>query len=315
MCWRKPYGLGFADPDDAFRRALAGGEGVGGGRVDVAPGPGGDDVGGVVGVGVAAEQVVGVVEGDEALGVLGGGEDGGGVVDADDRVQRGVEDEECAAEIADGVRSSLAGGDVLEKGALDGEGAAAERHLGLALGLDVGERAAEIVGDVGRVGGGADGDDGLGAGDLAGGGEHGGTAQAVADQDAWRQAALLEVGGGARQVLDVGAEVGVGELALAVAEAGEVEAQHGDAEACQALGDAAGGGDVLRAGEAVGEEGGGDGLAVGQVEPGGEHVARVAGEVDPLAAHGVCSVLLVLVGARHVGASCGNGSGRAVILP
>src|SRR3546814_7267035 len=53
---------------------------------------------------------------------------------------------------------------------------------------------------------------------------------------------------------DVGGEVGVGELPLAGAEPGEVEAQHGKAALRQASGDARGGEDVLVAGEAVGEE-------------------------------------------------------------
>src|SRR3546814_2194736 len=53
---------------------------------------------------------------------------------------------------------------------------------------------------------------------------------------------------------DVGGEVGVGELPLAGAEPGEVDAQHGKAALRQASGDARGGEDALVAGEAVGEE-------------------------------------------------------------
>jgi hypothetical protein len=42
--------------------------------------------------------MVGVVERDEALGVFGGGEDGGCIVDADDLVARRMEDHERALE-------------------------------------------------------------------------------------------------------------------------------------------------------------------------------------------------------------------------
>ncbi len=59
---------------------------------------------------------------------------------------------------------------------------------------------------------------------------------------------------GRDQIGDVGGKGGVGKLALARAEPGEVEAQHGDAERGQALGDALGGVDVLAAGKAVGEQ-------------------------------------------------------------
>ena len=46
----------------------------------------------------------------------------------------------------------------------------------------------------------------------------------------------------------------MGEIALAGAEAGEIEAQDGDAVTRQPFGDSAGREDVLRAGEAMGEQ-------------------------------------------------------------
>src|SRR3546814_5647367 len=53
---------------------------------------------------------------------------------------------------------------------------------------------------------------------------------------------------------DLGGEVGVGEVALAGAETGEVEAQYRKAALGKAAGDARRREDVLAAGEAVGEE-------------------------------------------------------------
>jgi hypothetical protein len=90
--------------------------------------------------------------------------------------------------------------------------------------------------------------------------------------------------GGLHEVLDVGAEVGVGEIAPAGAEAGEIEAQHRDAVACQLLGDAAGREDVLRAGEAVGEQREGARLAFRQFEPACQRGALRAGEGELLEA-------------------------------
>ena len=86
--------------------------------------------------------------------------------------------------------------------------------------------------------------------------------------------------GGAHQVLDVGGERGVGELALRRAEPGEIEAQDRDAERGQLGGNVAGGDDVLRAREAVREQRIGAHRARRQIEPRGELVAEAAGEGD-----------------------------------
>ena len=88
------------------------------------------------------------------------------------------------------------------------------------------------------------------------------------------------------QVADVRGEVGRGELALAGAEAREVEAQHRHAHPRQVGGDAARGQQVLRAGEAVGEQGVGADRPVRQVEPRGPKGAGVAGELELLDAGG-----------------------------
>ena len=51
----------------------------------------------------------------------------------------------------------------------------------------------------------------------------------MTNQQLGRIELLLQVAGDLEQVRDVGREVGIGEIALAVAQAGEVEAQHRDA--------------------------------------------------------------------------------------
>jgi len=76
----------------------------------------------------------------------------------------------------------------------------------------------------------------------------------VADQQTRRHAARPQVIGGGNQVPQVRTEIGVGKVAVAGAEAGEVEAQRGDAACGEAGGDAARRNHVLAAGEAVREQ-------------------------------------------------------------
>ena len=69
----------------------------------------------------------------------------------------------------------------------------------------------------------------LASGICAGGGQNRGAAEAVADQDRGRFSGLAQMVGGPHEIGDVGGEGGVGEIAFAGAEAGEVEPQHRDA--------------------------------------------------------------------------------------
>ena len=105
--------------------------------------------------------------------------------------------------------------------------------------------------------------------------------RAMADEELRRVARRAQECGRRNEVGDVRAEVGVGELALALAEAGEVEAQHRDPSGGQGLGDPGRREDVLRAGEAMGEDSKGARRSDRQVEPGGEHRAVVAGKLKP----------------------------------
>ena len=227
--------------------------------------------------------MIGLVEGDEALGVLGRDEDGTSVVDGDGLVERRVEDQERLAQAGDTLGQALTL-DILQELLLDAEGPAGEQHLGLAGPFDLVPRAGEVVCHMGRVGRGTDGRHRLGVGDVAGGSQHSSATQAVADQDGGGAVVVPEVVRGGHQVGNVGGEVGVGELALAMAQAGEVEAQHGNAVARQTLGDAGGGEDVLRAGEAVGEERIGADGPLRPIEPRGELAAVAAWKSDLLAA-------------------------------
>ena len=98
-------------------------------------------------------------------------------------------------------------------------GPAGERDFDLALLADVLDAILEQAGDMGGIGGRGDGDDGLGLGNLPGGGQDRGAAEAVADQDRRRLSGFAQMIGRPHQIGDVGGEGGVGEIAFAGAEA------------------------------------------------------------------------------------------------
>jgi hypothetical protein len=116
--------------------------------------------------------------------------------------------------------------------------------------------------------------------------EHRGTAQAVTNEERRRPVRRAQVRGGGEQVGDVGGKVGVGELAFARAEAGEIKAQAGDATRCQLLRDARGSEDVFAAGEAVREERVRRRGLVGRIEARRELLAAAAGEGDAFGLQG-----------------------------
>ena len=98
----------------------------------------------------------------------------------------------------------------------------------------VGEHSRDVRGGSGR----ADRRDCTDLGDLGRGREHGSPAEGVADQQLGCLVLLAQPRCGGDDVVDVRAEVGVRELALAGAETGEVEAQDAEARPGQLGGDA-----------------------------------------------------------------------------
>ena len=101
---------------------------------------------------------------------------------------------------------------------------------------------------------------------------------------------------GCDQVGDIGGECGVGEFAFARAEAGEVEAQHGDAERGQGFGNTLGGVDVLAASKAVRKQRVGARLALGAVEQRGKILSAGVGKIEAFSRH---ALLRSTAGARH----------------
>ena len=227
------------------------------------------------------QQVVGVVEADETLGVSGGQEDPGGVVDPHDLVDGRMQNQQ---RLAHGVNRRLQPMplDIFDELPGHGEAAAAELDHGGPVGQGILRRGADGLEHMRRVGGSADDDDGSGFRDVLGQGQDRRPAQRMADQHGRRLIMRPQIVDRGRQVGDVRGEAGVGELALAAAQACEVEPQHRHPDPREVGGDAAGGQYVLRTGEAVGEEGVAAHRPVGQLQPGREARAGMAGEAHGL---------------------------------
>ena len=130
-------------------------------RFDIAFGPGGDDVGDIGGIALVAEQMIGAGQRHETLGMLGGDEDIGGVVDPDGVVGRRMHDQQRLVQFGD-MRHQAMLGDVVEEFALDVKRPSGELHFDLALRADVLDPILEQMRDMGGIGGRGDGDDRLG---------------------------------------------------------------------------------------------------------------------------------------------------------
>ena len=172
-------------------------------------------------------------------------------------------------------------GDVVEQRAANTERPAVERDLDLALAGDLGDAVAEQTGDVRRIERRIDRYHGARLGDAVRGSEHRGAAETVTDQDRRRRQRLPQMIGGSDQIVDIRGESGVGELAFAGAEPGEIETQHGDAVKLQALGDVVRRPVVLAAGEAMREQRDRARRAIGPVEQRGKLLTLGVRKIEP----------------------------------
>ena len=209
--------------------------------------------------------------------MFGGDEDPGRVVDVYDGVARRMHHHQRLAETlhrgADFLRP-----DVVEKLLLDPEITAGDADPRVAFRVDFLERVLDQAQDVVRVEGRSDGRDRGRLGDPRSRGEHRRAAEAVPDQE--RRGAVLapeEVRRG-DEIVDVRGEIGVREITLAPAQAGEIEAQHGKPLLGERGADRGRGLALLGAGEAVGEDGVGERRPGGRVEPRGERRTECAGK-------------------------------------
>jgi len=107
----------------------------------------------------------------------------------------------------------------------------------------------------------------------------------MADDQAGRMALCAHMGEGRPEVGDVGAEIAVGEIAAAAAEAGEIETHGGDAALGQRGGDAGRHMDVLAAGEAMGEQRIGARRSLRQIQTRGQRMALRTRKLEPFDRH------------------------------
>jgi hypothetical protein len=222
------------------------------GGLDVARHPRREDFGGVSGVLLFRQQVIGVVERNEALRVLRGREDLCRVGDLDDRIVRRMHDEQGFPKLADVLRRVVAL-EVFEEIFANAERTSADVDRRFAFRLELFLVGDEVL-DVARIVRRAERRYGTRFGYAARRREHCRTAEAVSDEDLRRAVVFLEVIGSAHDVFDVRRERRVGEIAAARAKPGEIEAQHRDAARRERLPDVSRGFRLLRAREAVRED-------------------------------------------------------------
>ena len=120
--------------------------------------------------------------------------------------------------------------DVVDEFTADAEGAPGERDLDLAPFADRIDVLAEQPGHMAGIGGCCNRRYRACLRYLAGGRQHGGAAETMPDQQRGRPVRRAKVVRGGNEILDVGRERGIGELALAHANPGEIEPQHRDSE-------------------------------------------------------------------------------------
>ena len=133
---------------------------------------------------------------------------------------------------------------------------------------------------------------GAGIGNAVRGGEYGRATQAVADQDRRRSIGLSQMIGGGHEIVDVGREMRIGKLALAHAEAGEIEAQNAYAANGQPFGNPLGRQIVLAAGEAMRKQRESRRFAERKIDQGCQLLAFRVGEFNSFGAHGVYLFLI-----------------------
>jgi hypothetical protein len=139
----------------------------------------------VHGIALAAEQVIGGRQRDEAFRMFGRRENAVGVVDADGLIQGRVENEQRLLQTGYSLDQALPR-QIVEKFASDPKRPACEYDFCLAAGVDFGDAIFEKANRVGGIGWGRDGDHGARFRHLGGGCQHRSPAEAVPDEECRR---------------------------------------------------------------------------------------------------------------------------------
>ena len=208
-----------------------------------------------------------------------------GVVDTDGVVGRRVKDQQRFVQAGD-ERGEILLGNVVEQRAANAERPALERHLNLALAGNLGGAVAKQADDMGGIERCADRHHGASLRNAVRGSKHRGTAETVTDQDRGRRERLPQMIGRGDQVVDIGRERGIGKLAFAGAESGEIEPQHGNAVKLQAVGDLARSPVLLAASEAMREQSNRAGRTIRPVKQRGKLLTLGIGKIEFFSRHG-----------------------------
>ena len=113
------------------------------------------------------------------------------------------------------ARGEILLGDVIEQRAANAKWPALQRDLNLALAGNLGGAVAKQADDVGGIERCADRDYRASLRNTVRGGEHGGTAETVTDQDRRRREGVPQMIGRGDQVVDIRGEGGIGKFAFA----------------------------------------------------------------------------------------------------
>jgi hypothetical protein len=116
-------------------------------------------------------------------------------------------------------------------------------------------------------------------------GEHRRTTQTVTDQDGRRRNARPQMIGGGDQIIHVRGETGIGEVAFAGTQPGEIEAQHGNAMRCEVMRDETRRFVALAAGKAMREQSHCADRPIRPVKQRGEVVALAIGKIEAFGRH------------------------------
>lgn len=225
--------------------------------------------------------MVGTVERDKALGMTGGFEDAPRMVDLDHLVGGRVQHQERPPESADALALTLPG-EIVDQRPANTKRTAGERHVGFLRRGKLGRRGQKRLLEMLGLGRRADRHHRLDLGDPTGHREDGGPAEAVPDQEIGGPPTVPQKVDRGAQVLQIGREVGVGEIALAFPQTGEVKAKDLEPLLDQRPGDPHDRLQVLRAGKAMGKKGEPPGGFAGGIETRGELLTARAGESHSL---------------------------------
>lgn len=177
---------------------------------------------------VAQEQVIRTIQRDETLGLACGGEDALRVIDVYDLIRRRVEDDEGTPEIPDRVAHPVFR-QVVEQLPADTDASTGKSDKRFLLRREFGSSVKQGTTQEGGLRGRTNRRDHCRFRDQRRHRQDGGPAEAVADQQTWGLVIVTEEVRGRAQVVQVGGEVGISEVALAFTQPREVEPQHGDA--------------------------------------------------------------------------------------